>query len=171
VLYANKAGETFHLKKINLLERQLLVGYSRTSSEEAICFRNAMLQINQTRTSLLLHFRIIRIQNSERQTDNNAGSNQSHLLSGRGTGVRGRGAAAALPAAAAAGPPTGRRRAQEPGQPLLPRAPEVLDVVVRAAGQVRGDPGPLVAELSLQVDHHALLLGRELAAPSHRKRH
>jgi len=85
--------------------------------------------------------------------------------------VRGRSTAADLPAAPAAGPPAGRRRAQEPGQPLLPRAPEVLDVVVRAAGQVRGDPGPLVAELSLQVDHHALLLRRELAAPSHRKRH
>ena len=84
----------------------------------------------------------------------------SHLLSGQLMGVRRSSAAILL-----AGPPAGHGRPQEPGQPLLPRAPEVLDVVVRPAGQVRRDPGPFVPDLRLQVDHHALLLRRELAPP------
>jgi hypothetical protein len=58
---------------------------------------------------------------------------------------------------------------QEPGQPLLPAAPEVLDVVVRPAGEVRGDPGPSVSELRLKIKHHALFLRRKLAAPCERR--
>jgi hypothetical protein len=54
---------------------------------------------------------------------------------------------------------------QQPRQALLPAAPEVLDVVVRPAGEVRPDPGPSVPELRLRIKHHALFLGRKLAAP------
>jgi hypothetical protein len=57
------------------------------------------------------------------------------------------------------------RRAPELGEPLLASAPEILDVVVCPARQVGGDPRPLVPELRLQVQHHPLFLGRELAAP------
>lgn len=45
--------------------------------------------------------------------------------------------------------PGAERRAQQPGEPLLAGAPEVLDVVVRPARQIGGDPSPLVAELRL----------------------
>jgi hypothetical protein len=68
-----------------------------------------------------------------------------------------------LAAAVLAGP-RGERCPQEPGEPLLAGAPEVLHVVVRPPRQVGGDPRPLVPELRLQLQHHALLLGRELAA-------
>lgn len=75
-------------------------------------------------------------------------------------GMGGRSAGALL-----AGPPAGHRRPEEPRQPLLPRAPEVLDIVVRPAGQVRRDPGPSVPELRLQLEHHALFLRGEPATP------
>ena len=65
--------------------------------------------------------------------------------------------------------PGAERRAQQPGEPLLAGAPEVLDVVVRPARQVGGDPRPLVPELRLQLDHHTLLVRRELAATSAKK--
>lgn len=61
---------------------------------------------------------------------------------------------------------TAEGRAQEPGEPLLSSAPEVLDVVVRPARQVGGDPRPLIPELRLQLDHHSLFLRRKLASTS-----
>ena len=71
------------------------------------------------------------------------------------------GAPAPVPAPAG---PAAERRSQQPGEPLLAGAPEVLDVVVRPARQVGGDPRPLVPELRLQLQHHPLLLCREFAA-------
>jgi len=68
------------------------------------------------------------------------------------------------PGAPAPAGPAAERRSQQPGEPLLAGAPEVLDVVVRPARQVGGDHRPLVPELRLQLQHHPLLLCRELAA-------
>jgi hypothetical protein len=74
-------------------------------------------------------------------------------------------AAAALPDVSLAR----RQLLQQPRQALLPAAPEVLHVVVRPAGEVRRDHGPPVPELRLKIQHHALFLGRKLAAPGERR--
>ena len=55
-------------------------------------------------------------------------------------------------------------RLEQPCQSLLPRAPEILHVVVCSSGQISSNSGPFISKLPLQLYHYPLFLGRKLAS-------